>query len=555
VQSILEARHDQIYPKLDPLEIERVRRFGDAHLFTAGEPLWTVGQVARGLMVILAGKVAVTQRDQFDNHKPIVIHGPGNFLGELALLSDRPALVDAIAQESGEALIIPPERLRALMIAEAELGERIMRALILRRVAILQAGVGGPIILGRPENGDVLRLEGFLRRNGHPHQLLNPETDAPAKVLIERFHVDPGQLPIVLCQGGQLLRNPGENELARCLGLVRPIDPDRLYDVAVVGAGPAGLATAVYAASEGLSAIVFDSRGFGGQAGASARIENYLGFPTGISGMALMARAYNQARKFGAEMAIPAEGGAAASFTLNLHTDDQVRARSVVIATGARYRRINVQNLDAFEGSSVHYWASPIEAKLCANQEVALVGAGNSAGQAAVYLASQGAKVWMLVRRDDLAATMSRYLVDRIQGLNNVEVVTGATVSSLEGHDGILEAVRWRLRTTGQEVRRPIRHLFLFIGAEPNTDWLVNSGITLDAKGFILTGDDAGNDRRPLETMRRGVFAVGDVRAKSVKRVAAAVGEGAQVVAALHSFLTAASSRLRESPAVPVQSH
>jgi thioredoxin reductase (NADPH) len=278
--------------------------------------------------------------------------------------------------------------------------------------------------------------------------------------------------------------------------------------------------------------------------------------------MALMARAYNQAQKFGAEMAIPdeatslaAEAGAAAPFTLNLHTDEQVRARSVVIATGARYRRINVQNLDAFEGSSVHYWASPIEAQLCANKEVALVGAGNSAGQAAVYLASRAAKVWMLVRRDNLAATMSRYLVDRIQGLNNVEIVTGATVSGLEGRDGTLEAVRWRLGTTDQEVWQPIRHLFLFIGAEPNTGWLVDSGITLDAKGFILTGDDAGDDRHPLETTRRGIFAIGDVRARSVKRVAAAVGEGAQVVAALHSFLTTASPRLTESPAVPVQSH
>jgi thioredoxin reductase (NADPH) len=323
-----------------------------------------------------------------------------------------------------------------------------------------------------------------------------------------------------------------------------------------VGAGPAGLATAVYAASEGLSALVLDSRAFGGQAGASARIENYLGFPTGITGMALMARAYNQAQKFGAEMAIPdeatslaAEDGTTAPFTLKLHTDEQVRARSVVIATGARYRRIGVQNLDGFEASSVHYWASPIEAKLCVNQEVALVGAGNSAGQAAVYLASQGVKISMLIRRDDLAATMSSYLVDRIKGLDNVEVVTGATVIGLEGHDGILEGVRWRL-ATGEEVRRPIKHLFLFIGAEPNTDWLVNSGITLDAKGFILTGDDAGGDRHALETARRGVFAIGDVRAKSVKRVAAAVGEGAQVVAALHSFLTTVSN-----PTVPIQSH
>jgi thioredoxin reductase (NADPH) len=542
-QSIREARRDQIFPKLDELEIERVRRFGDARLFAAGESLWTVGQVAAGLMVIVTGKVAVAERDQFDNHKPIVIHGPGNFLGELALLSGRPALVDAIAQESGEALIIPPERLRALMIAEAELGERIMRALILRRMAILEAGVGGPIILGRPENGDVLRLEGFLRRNGHPHQLFNPETDASAKALLERFHVDPGQLPIVLCPGGQLLRNPDENELARCLGLVRPIDPERLYDVAVVGAGPAGLATAVYAASEGLSVVVLDCRAFGGQAGASARIENYLGFPTGISGMALMARAYNQAQKFGAEIAIPDEAtslahdGALGRFTLNLQIGERVNARAVVIATGARYRRPDVENLNAFEASSVHYWASPIEAKLCANQEVVLVGAGNSAGQAVVYLASQGVKVWMLVRRSDLSATMSRYLVDRIRGLVNVEVVTGATIRGLEGRDGVLEAVRWQIGATGEEVRRPINHLFLFIGAEPNTDWLDGSGVSLDANGFVLTGEDAGGGRHILETTQRGVFAIGDVRAKSVKRVAAAVGEGAQVVAALHGFL------------------
>ncbi|MGB6536546.1 MAG: FAD-dependent oxidoreductase [Xanthobacteraceae bacterium] len=554
LQSIREQRHDQIYPTLDPLEIERVRRFGNQRSFAAGESLWIVGQVAPGLMVILAGKVAVTERDQFDTHKPIGVHGPGNFLGELALLSDRPALVDAIAQEPVEAIIIPSERLRALMIAEAELGERIMRALILRRVAILQAGIGGPIILGHAENGDVLRLEGFLRRNGHPHQLLNPEADAPARVLIERFHIDPGQLPIVLCPSGQLLRNPGEDELARCLGLVRPIDPERLYDVAVVGAGPAGLATAVYAASEGLSVLVLDCRSFGGQAGASARIENYLGFPTGISGMALMARAYNQAQKFGAEMAIPDEAislaadGTDGLFTMNLQAGERVKARSVVLASGARYRRLDIENLAAFEASSVHYWASPLEAKLCANHEVALVGAGNSAGQAAVYLAGQSAKVYMLVRRSDLAETMSRYLVDRIRGLANVEVVTGATISALEGRDGVLNAVRWQHRATGREVRRAINHLFLFIGADPNTDWLEGSGIALDAKGFVLTGAEAGAGRHALETTTRGVFAIGDVRTKSVKRVAAAVGEGAQVVAALHSYLAGAEASLAGHP-------
>jgi len=541
-QSIREQRRDQVYPAFDPTEIERVRKFGKVSSFAGGERLWTAGQVAPGLMVVLAGSIAVSQHDQFDNEEPIGIHRPGNFLGELAQLSGSPALVDAVAQEPVQALIIPPEQLRALMIAEAELGERIMRALILRRMAILQAGVGGPIILGRPENGDVLRLEGFLRRNSHPHQLLNPETDAPAKVLIDRFHIDSRQLPIVLCPGGQLLRNPGEDELARCLGLVRSIDPKRLYDVAVIGAGPAGLATAVYAASEGLSVVVLDCRAFGGQAGASARIENYLGFPTGISGQALMARAYNQAQKFGAEMAIPDEATSlnnddGGPFTLNLQNGERVSARSVVLATGARYRRLHVENFDAFETSSVHYWASPFEAKLCANQEVVLVGAGNSAGQAVVFLASQGAKVWMVVRRSDLSATMSRYLIDRINGFANVEVVTDASISGLEGHGGMLEGVRWRIGATGEEVRRAINHLFLFIGAEPNTNWLNGSGVSLDAKGFVLTGDDAGDGRHTLETTRRGIFAIGDVRAKSVKRVAAAVGEGAQVVAALHTYL------------------
>jgi len=549
--SIVDQRRDQIVPKLDSLQIERVRRFGEVRSFAAGERIMTAGEVAPGLVVVLAGRIAVAEHTDLDLPQLVIRPEQGDFLGELAQLAGRPALMDATAEGAVEALIIPPERLRALMIAEAELGELIMRALILRRMRILQAGAGGPVILGRADNGDVLRLQDFLRRNGHPYHLLNPQTDAPAKALIERFQIDPGQLPIVLCPGGQFLHNPGVNELARCLGLVRPVAPDRVYDVAVAGAGPGGLATAVYAASEGLSVLVLDGRSFGGQAGASTRIENYLGFPTGISGMALMARAYNQAQKFGAEMAIPnavmrlgAHDDSAAHFNLNLQTGEEVRARAVVIATGARYRRLDIANVDIFESSSVHYWASPVEAKLCANQEVALIGAGNSAGQAAAYLAGQAIKVSMLVRRGDLGATMSRYLVDRVRSLNNVEVVTGAAISGLEGHDGILEAVRWRFGATGQEERRPIRHLFLFIGAEPNTDWLRGSGIALDSKGFVLTGDEAGAGRHPLETTRRGLFAIGDVRAKSVKRVAAAVGEGAQVVAALHAFLAGTEHNL-----------
>src|SRR5215510_5038594 len=544
-KSIIESRRDQIFPVLETADIERMHRFGRLRSFRAGEVLARVGQVADGLTIILAGKVEISRHHKLTDHEPMAIHGPGHFIGELAQLAGRPALIDARALEPGEALIIPPEQLRALLIAEVELGEHIMRALILRRVNLLERSVGGPIIVGRADNGDVLRLAGFLRRNGHPHQRLDPEIDLEAKELIERFHVDPGQLPIVLCPNGQLLRNPGEIELARCIGLVGPIDPDRVYDVAIIGAGPAGLAAAVYAGSEGLRTLVLDCRAFGGQAGASARIENYLGFPTGITGMALMARAYNQAQKFGVEMAIPDEvvglesqtDSRQGAFVLKLSNSERALARSVVIASGARYRRLAVDGLEQFEGVSVHYWASPLEAKLCAGQEVALVGAGNSAGQAAVYLASHVAKVWLLVRGRSLASRMSRYLVDRIAGLPNVEVLTRATVTALDGHDGILEAIRWRQGTSGQEVHLSIRHLFLFIGADPNTNWLSGSGISLDKRGFVLTGSELDGNQRPWETSRRGVFAVGDVRAGSVKRVAAAVGEGAQVVTVIHATL------------------
>jgi len=542
-RSIIDTRGDQMFPRLAPAEIDRMRRFGELRRYAEGEAIARVGEPSPGVCVVLSGAIEIVRHDEAGRPVPVVTHLPGAFMGELAQLSGRPALTDAFARKAAEVLVVPPDRLRALLIAEAELGERIMRALILRRVAILETGAGGPVIVGRSDNGDVLRLAGFLRRNGHPHLQLDPDNDAEAKALIERFHIDPGELPIVLCPGGQLLRNPTEIALARCIGLVRPIDRARVYDVAVVGAGPAGLATAVYAASEGLSVLVVDCRSFGGQAGASARIENYLGFPTGISGMALMARAYNQAQKFGAEIVIPTESAAlemsdeagARSFALRLGGDERARARAIVIASGARYRRLDVENVAAFESTSVHFWASPIEAKLCGGQEVVLVGAGNSAGQATVYLASQVAKVSMLVRGPSLGARMSRYLVERIEGLPNVEVLTRAEITGLEGHDGMLEAVRWR--HNGEETRRPIRHVFNFIGADPNTDWLAGSGIALDRQGFILTG---GDGRAALETSEAGVFAIGDVRSGSTKRVAAAVGEGAQAVAALHAYLAAA---------------
>ena len=379
-------------------------------------------------------------------------------MGELAQLAGRPALVDAYAQEPVEAVIIPPEQLRALLIAEAELGERIMRALILRRVGLLETGAGGPVIVGRAENGDVLRLEGFLRRNGHPHQRLDPDTDPEAKALIERFHVDPGQLPIVLCPGGQLLRNPSETELARCIGLVGPIDPDRVYDVAVVGAGPAGLATAVYAASEGLSVLVLDCRAFGGQAGASARIENYLGFPTGISGMALMARAYNQAQKFGVEMAIPDEvmgldaaGHPGASrFILTLSNDERVSARSVVIASGARYRRLGSREPGNVRGARACTIGHRRWRRSCApGRRWPWSVPAIRRGRRRSTWRARPPRYGCWCAGATLASSMSRYLVDRIAGLANVEVLTQTHVTGLEGRDGMLEAVRWRAARRG----------------------------------------------------------------------------------------------------------
>jgi thioredoxin reductase (NADPH) len=552
--ALFDARREQMFPKLEPKEIERLRRFGEQRSYEPGECLVKTGEISAGLFVILSGEVAVSRRDPMGEQRAIISHTPGSFSGELAQLSGRPSLVDACAVVQSDALVIPPSSLRELLVTEAELGERIMRALILRRVGLLQMG-SGPVIVGRAEDRDVLRLEGFLARNGHPHTRLDPDTDSCAQTLLERFHITSSELPIVLCPAGQLLRNPSDGELARCIGLVAQIDPAKTYDAVIVGAGPAGLAAAVYAASEGLSVLVLDCRAFGGQAGASARIENYLGFPTGISGIALTARAHNQALKFGAEIAIPDEAASLTEsmdanggrYVLALADGEKASARAVIIASGARYRRLGLSNLDTFEGSSVHYWASPLEATLCKSQEVALVGAGNSAGQAAVYLASHAAKVWLLCRGASLGATMSRYLVDRIAAQPNIEVLTGAEIVALEGKGSTLEAIRWR--RGAEEIRRPVRHLFLFIGAEPNTDWLAGSGVSLDPKGFVRTGDDLDEGRSPLETSRRGVFAIGDVRSGSTKRVAAAVGEGAQVVAALHAFLAEAGAR----PAIPSQ--
>jgi thioredoxin reductase (NADPH) len=550
-QTLIDTRGAQMFPTLSEAEVDRLRRFGDLRAFDDGEALLRVAEPGHGLAIVLSGEVEISERDEFGHRRPIVTHRPGSFMGELAQLSGRPSLVDAYAKGKVEALMIPPDRLRAVLVTEAALGERIMRALILRRMGLIETGAGGPVIIGAAGNPDVLRLDGFLTRNGHPHIRLDPQIDADARALLDRFAVSAEELPIVLCPGGELLRNPTEAQLGRCIGLLRAIDPERLFDIAVVGAGPGGLATAVYAGSEGLSVLVLDCRAFGGQAGASARIENYLGFPTGISGMALMGRAFSQAQKFGVEMAIPDEAvrlrpaSEGPGLTLDLGGGETARARTVVLATGARYRRLDVKDVEAFEGSSVHYWASPLEAKLCSSEHVALVGAGNSAGQAAVYLSEHAAHVTLLARRSSLRETMSAYLVDRIESIPNIKVVTGAEVSALEGQDGILEAICWRDRGSGVEKRQQVRQLFLFIGAEPNTDWLLQSELEVDERGFVRTGASCTRDRLPLETSRPGVFAVGDVRSGSVKRVAAAVGDGAQVVAAIHAYLA------RERPTAP----
>jgi thioredoxin reductase (NADPH) len=544
--STFATRGAQMFLRFNDDELARLARFGEPRSYKGGEMLARRGEVGPGLMLILSGRVDVTRSEGgMDSH--IVTHERGNFMGELAQLSGRPYLVDEKALTDVEAVAVAPDRLRALLIAEADLGERLMRALILRRVGLIEAGAG-PIVIGDEHDANVLRLTNFLRRNGHPFKNLDPANDGCARTLVERFHVGVEELPIVLCPGGQLLRNPSESQLARCVGLVGPIDSERLYDVVVVGAGPSGLATSVYAGSEGLSVLTIDCRSFGGQAGASARIENYLGFPTGISGMALMGRAFSQAQKFGVDVAIPDEAVKLERGNdpchVQLATGERIQARAVVVATGARYRRLGVERLDEFEGASVHYWASPLEADLCANTDVALVGGGNSAGQATVYLAGRARHVRMMARRP-LRETMSQYLIERIEALPNVEVAIGCEVCSLEGSEGQLEAISCCNRQNGSVTRREVRYLFSFIGAEPNTDWLQASGIRLDKRGFVLVGEEACEGRLPLETSRKGVFAVGDVRSTSVKRVAASVGDGAQVVASIHAYL----ARVHDEPA------
>ena len=546
-------RRPQMFPVLSEPEIARMGRFGRILHFDAGAQLFAAGKPGPGMFVVLKGVVAISQRDGLGHGVSIARQGPGEFIAEVSQLSGRHALVDGYAEEPVEALLIAPEQLRALLVAEAELGERIVRALILRRVSLIESGIGGPVLIGPAQSPDLRRLQSFLQRNGHPHHVVDTALDHDAAVLLARYG-DAQAGPLAVLTDGSVLVNPDEDTLALRLGMVDHDQHRELFDVVVVGAGPAGLATAVYAASEGLNVSVLDCRAFGGQAGASARIENYFGFPTGISGQALTARAFVQAQKFGAQMLIPAQvkaldcsrGESHGELALELTDGRKLRCRAVVVASGARYRRPDLARLKEFEGRGVWYWASSLEAKMCAQSEVVLVGGGNSAGQAAVFLAQHAARVSMLVRGPNLAASMSRYLIDRIQATANIELCPQSELTRLHGDatQG-LAAVSWRDGTKGVEMEQAIRHVFLFVGADPETDWLAGCGVAVDAHGFVLTGQaaSAAPGAAPtwspsgLETSVRGVFAVGDVRSGSVKRVGAAIGEGAAVVAAIHQCL------------------
>jgi thioredoxin reductase (NADPH) len=539
---LLEDRKSQLFPTLTPRQLEFAVRFasGPARRFEAGEKVFDVGDRNAGVWLVAEGGIIATRRDGLGRELLFATCGPGQFSGEVSELGGQASLAAASAAPEGcVAYPFDAPHLRALLIGSADIGELMMRAFILRRVALLESGSVGSVILGEAGSSDTVRLRGLLSRNGYPHSFI--DADGPGgKGLVGRLGVQADDLPILICPNGTLLRRPSDAGAGVGLGIVPDLQPRSEYDVIVVGAGPAGLATAVYAASEGLSVLVLDSQSFGGQAGASSRIENYLGFPTGISGQALTARAFIQAEKFGAQFAVPVsvvelDCSRPPMHRVELDNGISVYGRTVVIASGARYRRPEIENLDRFEGTSVSYWATPIEANLCEGRDIVLVGAGNSAGQAAVFLARYARRVHLVVRSSGLDASMSRYLIDRIAATPNIELRVHTAVMGLSGTaDGTLESVKMTCRKSGDTWKVDAQHMFLFIGADPNTQWL-DRRIALDNKGFVTTGVAS---QLPLETSSPGVFAIGDVRSGSVKRLAAGVGEGAAAVAQIHSYLT-----------------
>lgn len=537
------AREAQTFPTLPDEMIARMTAFGTEETIPDGAWLSERGDRRVDFFVVLEGAIDILSFDDCGRSQRVHTHRAGQFTGEIDQFNDRKVLVSARAAGDTRVSRIERAAFRRLITAEPDIGEIIMRAFILRRVGLLQHQTGGVTLVGPRHGADTVRLDTFLTRNNYPHRLIDTEEDESGQGFVAHFGIDATQLPVVLCDG-HVLHNPSNGALADCLGLSIEIDPDMLHDLVVVGAGPAGLAAAVYAASEGLSTLIIEGTAPGGQAGTSSKIENYLGFPTGISGQALAGRAQVQAQKFGARLAVSRDVVGMdcheRDFRLTLSDGATVAARSVVVATGAHYRKLDLPDYERLEGAGIYYAATAMEAGLCANQPVVVVGGGNSAGQAAMYLSRHAAHVHMLVRGSGLAATMSSYLIDRITASETITLHPYCAVTELEG-DGHLRALSWRDSQSGKLIRQDVGALFVMIGAVPNTEWL-RECLELDGCGFVRTGTELS----PYETARPGIFAVGDVRSGSVKRVASGVGEGSVVVAAIHRYL----ERLREAAPV-----
>jgi thioredoxin reductase (NADPH) len=544
----MDSHEQHLFPVLTPAQMARVAAHGRLRTTAPGEVLVETGDHNVPFFLLVAGRLEVVR--QVDQRETVIVElEPGQFSGEATMITGRRALSRIRASQAGEVIELDRAQLLGLIQTDPELSELLMRAFILRRVALIQEGLGDVAVIGSTHCAATLRVRDFLRRNGHPYAYLDLDRDAEAQELLDRFHVTGEDVPVLICRGTQVLKNPANQAIAACLGFNDAIDQSHARDLVIVGAGPAGLAAAVYGASEGLDVLVLESSAPGGQAGSSSRIENYLGFPTGITGEELTGRAYAQAQKFGAQVMI-ARGATRLDCDQKRYAvytgEARVPARAVIIATGAEYRRPPIDNLARFEGAGIYYVATQMEAQLCAGDEIAIVGGGNSAGQAAVYLSQTVRRVYMLVRGAGLSDTMSRYLIRRIEDNPAIAVLAHTEIVALDGA-AHLEQVRWRQRG-GEIETRPIRHVFMMTGAVPNTRWL-GACVVLDGKGFIKTGSDLSRDdlaaagwplSRPpylLETSRPGVFAVGDVRGGNIKRVASAVGEGSIAVAFVHQVL------------------
>jgi len=545
------ASHEALmFPTLTPAQIERLAAHGRVRPVARGEILIEAGDPVVPFFAVKSGEIEIIRPSSLGDTL-VVIHGPGKFTGEINLIMGRRSLTRARVSESGEVVQLTREQLLNVVQTDAGIGEIIMRAYIYRRVELAAQGMGDVVLVGSVHSPATLRIKEFLARNGHPFRYIDLDRDPEVQGLLDRFKVTTGEVPVLICRGDVVLKNPGNQQIADCLGFNESIEPTHLRDVVVVGAGPAGLAAAVYAASEGLNTLVIESDSPGGQAGSSSKIENYLGFPTGISGQELAGRAYAQAQKFGAEILIARAatglGCERKPYRVTIDEGQPLQARTVIIASGAQYRKPALENLSRFEGVGVYYSATFMEAQLCGGEEVIVVGGGNSAGQAAVFLAQTARRVNMFVRSSGLAESMSRYLIRRIEDTEAIVLKTCTEIVALEGTDH-LERVRVRDNRTGATSDQDVRHVFLMTGAVPNTLWL-SGCVTLDSNGFIKTGPDLSKDElqaagwplaRPpylLETSRPGVFAVGDVRGGNIKRVASAVGEGSIAVAFVHRVL------------------